>query len=492
MTNIFNEILKEGCISLKKTAIEDSYKNNIPYESLFLEIDKILALLQSARKSRTIAFLSERNIEAIIWILTILKADKIIAPINPLLPINQILSIIQRLRPSHLVISKSFINLINKQNLFEIKEVGDYKTTFLLQLNYHELQEEPNLPEELAIIFFTSGTTGIPKGVMISHEGALSFIKWATKYFKVGPSEKVAHLSPYSFDLFTFEIFSTILGGGSICIVPDSLKIFPIKLSKFISEKKINIIYTVPSLYINLINRGDLFSFNFKHLRKVLFAGEVFLSPKLKQLMDAFNNAIFYNLYGPTESNVCTFYEVNKNNFNENLPVPIGKPCPYCEVKLFAQNKIAAKKGEIIVSGPNVMIGYLNMPQESKQIFIWREGKKYLKTGDYAELLSEGSLRFLGRKDRLVKISGYRIELDEIEQVISRHERVNEVSVILKEEKDKKIIMAFIIPKAKIQKEDIYKFCMKFLPHYSIPSEIYLVKKLPLTETGKINRKNLL
>jgi L-proline---[L-prolyl-carrier protein] ligase len=325
-----------------------------------------------------------------------------------------------------------------------------------------------------AYILFTSGSTGEPKGVEVTHAAALAFARWARRTFRLGTKDAVAGLSPLNFDLSTLEVFAAALGGAALEVVPDALKLFPGALLKRL--RGVTVIYAVPSLLSSLVphlERGAL-----PRLRLVLFAGEVFPPRPLAAWMRALPRAKFYNLYGPTETNVCTFHRVARPP-RAGASAPIGRPVPGARVAL-------RPDGEIWVSGPTVMKRYHGRPALTRAAFARLGGRRYYKTGDLASRDARGDLVWRGRKDDQIKLRGYRIEPAEVEAALRRDPAVKEAAVAAR---GGKLVAWVAAPRGSADR--LRRGCAQRLPSYMIPETFRFRRELPKDARGKLDRGGL-
>ena len=358
------------------------------------------------------------------------------------------------------------------------------------------------IDQDLAYILFTSGSTGTPKGVMLSHLNALTFVNWACDTFAISSTDRLSNHAPLNFDLSVFDIFAAIKTGAAISLVPEGLSTFPTRLSSFIQDQRITVWYSVP-MVLTLLTRGKLDERDLSQLRLVLFAGEVFPIKHLRNLRGMLPRPRMANLYGPTETNVCTWYEVGQIPENQTTPVPIGKACANMGVIAIdeAGRRIVAsgEEGLLYARGSNVMQGYYARPSESAACFInnpfasGRDERLYC-TGDWVTLDEQGDFLLIGRKDHMIKTGGYRVELGEIEAVMIAHPAVNEaVALAIPDETIGKSIHAIVAinHSNSVNATELKRHCAEKLPPYMIPQQIEFRDSLPRTGNGKIDRQRL-
>jgi amino acid adenylation domain-containing protein len=330
---------------------------------------------------------------------------------------------------------------------------------------------------DLAYILYTSGSTGRPKGVMISHRNALTFVNWACEQFSLQPGDTFSSHAPFHFDLSTFDLFAAASAGGTVTVVPGMAALFPVRLAQWIGSEEVTVWYSVPSALSMLVRYGGLDQHPLDSVRLLLFAGEVFPNKYLAELMRLVPRARFFNLYGPTETNVCTFHEVVDPPAPDDPPIPIGKPCANtrCLVEDEAGNVVSAPgvEGELVVQGSIVAQGYWGNPARTAEGF---PAPYTYRTGDVVQW-SDGRqgrvLRFVGRRDHMVKSRGYRIELGEIETALYSQADVDEAAAVaVPDELLGSRILAFCVAPAVLDEEKL--------------------KRLPRTPNGKVDRALLL
>jgi amino acid adenylation domain-containing protein len=354
-------------------------------------------------------------------------------------------------------------------------------------------------PDDLAYILYTSGSTGKPKGVMLTHRNAVSFVDWCADTFAFAPQDRLSSHAPFHFDLSILDIYSSVKHGGTLVLIGEELGKNPLELARIVAELKISVWYSAPSILALMAQYGKLESRGASSLRLVLFAGEVFPIMHLKSLVKQWPHPRYFNLYGPTETNVCTFYEVPTPVPEERVdPMPIGKLCSHLEGMLVDAEGRRVKKGaegELCIRGAGVTSGYWNLPEQSSRSFIAVGTEpSYYRTGDVVVEESDGNLRYLGRKDRMIKKRGFRVELGEIEACLYRHPEIREVAVTaLADEKLGMKVHAHIACKhgEKLSLIELKKFCSERIPLYMIPDAFSFHSALPKTSTDKVDYQTL-
>ncbi len=357
--------------------------------------------------------------------------------------------------------------------------------------------------QDLAYILYTSGSTGTPKGIMHTHRSGLSFAVWAADVYGLSYEDKISNHAPLHFDLSTFDFFAGAVAGATTVIVPEAISKLPASLSGWIEREQITVWYSVPFALIQLLERGGLENHNLSSLRWVLFAGEVFPTKHLRRVMAALPHARFSNLYGPTETNVCTFYHVAPLPPDLEEAIPIEKPCANVEALIVDEENTPVKPGEtgeLLIRGGVVMRGYWGRPDLNERGFFRRrvfndqyEGVFY-RTGDLVQVLPDGNLKYLGRKDRQIKTRGYRVELDEVEAALLSFPGVEEAAAFpVPDGQGSALIEAAVTakPGAAFAGPAVLNHVTGRLPSYAVPVKVAILASFPRTSTGKIDRRRL-
>jgi amino acid adenylation domain-containing protein len=366
------------------------------------------------------------------------------------------------------------------------------------------LTEERSIETDLAYILYTSGSTGTPKGVMISHRASLTFVTWAAACAGLGEQDRVCSPAPLQFDLSVFDIFATCQAAACMVVLPQMTSMFPARLAEWMERERISVWYSVPSILTMLATHGNLRGFNLSRLRAIIFAGEVFPARHLSRLMAELPRAHYFNWYGPTETNVCTSFEVPAPRGEVlSAPVPIGKACANTEVfAVSSEGHLVSKpgeEGELYVRGPALMRGYWGQPDKTGQVLVrnqFQEAYDELayRTGDLVTLDEEGNYRFLGRLDGMVKTRGYRVELGEVEAALYEHPAVREAVVLpIPDDLLGSRLRAVISVNGSgdLTRLELLEHCRRRLPGYMVPDVVEFCDTLPRTSTGKVDRGRL-
>ncbi|MFC5718662.1 D-alanine--poly(phosphoribitol) ligase [Streptomyces gamaensis] len=349
-------------------------------------------------------------------------------------------------------------------------------------------------PCDLAAILYTSGSTGVPKGVQITHRNLANFIGWARAELDVGADDVFANHASFNFDLSTFDLFVALSVGAAVWIVEDSRARDVAALADGIREHGVTVWYSVPSILHLLTASGVLTDDVTASLRYVLFAGEVFPIPQLRAFADRLPaHTALYNLYGPTETNVCTYHRVRPKDLERDTPVPIGRPVPGACVSVVDDGRaveLPGAVGELIVEGDCVTPGYWRRADEPAAA-LHCQGRH--PTGDLVTY-EDGLLVYRGRKDRMVKLHGYRVELGEIEAAVLRHPAIAEAAVLVAGgDGTAHIALYYTLRPGALRPGlvQIKQHCARLLPRYMLPRTATRLDELPHNANGKTDYRQL-
>ncbi len=364
-----------------------------------------------------------------------------------------------------------------------------------------ELTESKNIcSDNPAYIMFTSGSTGFPKGSVMTHQNLLSFIGWASQTYDITPKDVFSNANPMYFDNSVFDFYASIFNGATMAPFDAETTRHPGELVKKVDEVNATIWFSVPSLLVFLLTMKALTTNVFRHIRVIIFGGEGFQKPKLKQLFDIFSYRVrIVNVYGPTECTcICSSYDIGRNDFDDMISLaPLGYLAPNFDYIIVDSNGNSTEEGELLLAGPQVSLGYYNDQERTYASFIQHPDiKNYpntvYKTGDIVRLDENKMLHILGRLDNQIKHMGYRIELEEIEAGFATLKYVDEVGVIYEKfENGLGQIKAFVKLNAQIEIDTIQQEIRKILAPYMVPKIIRLLENMPKNQNGKIDRLKL-
>lgn len=497
-------------------------EQRLTYRELDELSDRLASLLRAQGLTRgdRVGFYLNKSLFSVIAIYGILKAEATYVPLDPQAPPQRLAFIVEdcgmralitttskavslatALSPAHnlrcLIVTEE--TLPERPIVSGVAQMAWPQVTTFPADNHGTRQIE----SDLAYILYTSGSTGTPKGVMISHRAALTFVNWCCDTFAMQPTDRVSNHAPFHFDLSTFDLFASIQVGATVILVPEGTSVFPMSLANFIEQERISVWYSVPSALTRLVLHANLAERAWPDLRLVLFAGEVFPVAYLRQLMTLWPPQVdYYNLYGPTETNVCTYYRVPSLAADRIEPVSIGKACENTDAFAVddAGHLVAVGQvGELYVRGPSLLSGYWNLPDKTAAVLVtdpihrlWEQ--KAYRTGDLVRLEEDGNYTFLGRRDHQIKSRGYRIEIGDIEAALYGHAAVAEAVVIpIPDDEIGNRIQAVVALREgeTLTARALEQHCARYLPKYMLPEEIVFRPSLPKTSTGKIDRTRL-
>ena len=494
----------------------------LTYRELDDRTARVAALLnrEGVGAGQVVALFAPKTADAVVAMLGIARTGATYVPIDPNAPAQRAAQIVENCTARAVVTEpgklQQLIDILGETNPLELAlligpESNDTPGYGLEIRAWREIGGTDPLPSDRGVasetdpayLLYTSGSTGTPKGVTISHRNAMAFVEWGAETFDVRHEDRLSNHAPLHFDLSVFDIYVALSVGACVDLIPAEVAPFPVQLAEWIERRGITVWYSVPSALTRLLIHGNLDRFDYEHLRCILYAGEPFPVKHLRKVMERFPNTRFYNLYGPTETNVCTYHPLPSRLAPETDEIPIGRAC--ANTVVFAvtdEGRLAdpGEEGELWVRGPTVMLGYWGMPEKSATVltrnpFQSSYEERVYRTGDIVKLDEAGRYTFVGRRDHMVKSRGYRIELGEIETALYKHEAVKEAAAVaLPDEEVGSTIHAVITPKKDrvLTSREVQTFCMGHLPRYMVPETIVITEEsLPRTSTGKIDRMTL-
>lgn len=468
-------------------------------------------------KGGRVAVVAENSIEIITALIAILKAGGVFVPLDPQVPKLRLQAMVAEAEPQWFLIESKFLSALNeavtsttiKAEVITL-DYGDmydrppgelvHHDDYPLYMNPQKVLV-PMSPDDMCYIYFTSGSVGKPKGIAGRLKGIDHFIRWELQTLGLAEGTRVSQLTAPTFDAFLRDVFVPLCSGGTICVPDNEDTILNgRKLLTWLEDQQINLIHCVPSLFRSILNQETGPAF-FLALRHVLLSGEPLLPSDVKKWISRYGERIqLVNLYGPTETTMTKFAYFVQPGDQDRRFIPIGKPIEGTRaLVLDAKGRACAPGavGEIYIRTPYRALGYYNQPELTKEVFVQNPFKDdpndiVYKTGDLGRILDDGNFEFLGRKDQQVKIRGVRIELREIEDLMQGHPSVENAAVVdLEDVSNNKYLAAYVVLRKNADVGVLREFLAQNLPAYMVPSAIVVMDELPLTTSGKLDRRAL-
>ena len=449
-------------------------------------------------QNKPVGVFLDKSIESVYANLGILYAGDFYMNLDIKTPAERIRNIIQLVEPAAIISTtrqiKPIEGIIPSTTqvilLDEADEAADVDATAILRRLSTIIDTDPSC------IINTSGSTGTPKGVVLNHKSFFDFIEWAIDTFHFGDDLVMGSLSPIVFDIYSFELCMLMAKASTLVVLPAHLAAFPAKILEVLEQHKVNFLFWVPTIMVNIANMDLLSAFKLESLKTVWFAGEVFPTKQYNYWHHHLPQTTFANLYGPIEITLdCTYYIINKEIPDEE-PLPIGYPCRNTDILVLDDEdrlvKEANVEGELCVRGTSLAMGYYNNPEKTAAAFVQNPlNKAYpeviYRTGDIVCYSEEGLIMFKGRKDNIVKHQGYRTDLGEIEHVIINTLKLVKNGCIVYNQAEKQITL-FYEAEEEVPVTEFRLSIGKVLPKYMIPTAYHRLEQLQRNANGKIDR----
>ena len=456
-----------------------------------------------APKSK-VFFLIEKNISGYVALAAAMKAGLTYIPISPHLPKERYKLLHDALKPDGLIAGLDFESLYSTFDFFDASSMFVMPSSLPEESLSHRESAwapAPITEKEIAYIMFTSGTTGVPKGVMITQRAMLQYSQWAAAHCRADENDVIFGHTPLNFDVSVYAFGASIVSGAALLTIPSGQENNISYLSDALEKKNASVWISAPSLLTMFVRYNWLDRVSFTRLRIVSYAAEELPNSTLIRWMERFPGTEFHNLYGPTETTVTCLGHFYKKVPNPDDPVPIGIPHENTHVFLVDEHDRVITEpdvtGEIIVHSPGVSIGYFGDEAKTGEKFAsWGADSSFqscYRTGDLSYRDKDGTFFFLGRKDNQVKIRGYRVELGEIEFTLNQFPGVSRsaVTAVHSLKMDQKMLVAFVESRQNIGEPDVRYFCSQKLPAYMVPFRIRVLSDFPHNISGKIDRQFL-
>lgn len=498
-----------------RTAVVDSDGRQLSYSDLKAQSDAVAAWLHAAgiRPGDRVGVVLPKSLPAVVALFGIMKAGAAWVPVDASAPVERARRILADCEVRAIILDRRAVPLIEGPDgpgghlaaavvvgATNADESASGQLTPWLDVlaSTHPPVDIHRAPSDLAYLLYTSGSTGAPKGVMLTHANAISFVEWCASVFDVTDDDRFSSHAPFHFDLSVLDLYLPIRQGATVYLIGEALGKNPRELARFIATHRLTCWYSTPSILTLLSQFGGLEQHDCTSLRLVLFAGEVFPIKHLREITRQWPGPVFYNLYGPTETNVCTFARIpDRIAEDRDVPFPIGPPCTHCQaVVLDADGLEVPEGGEglLYISGPSVCAGYWHRPEENRAAFVQRPDGIWYNTGDVVRWHAEDGYIYVGRRDRMVKRRGFRIELGEVERALYSHPRVDEAAVVSVPDPEAGTrIVAFLSCHGGdgLSIIDLKAHCATKVPVYMSPDRFLFRSHLPRTSTDKVDYQAL-
>ena len=496
LIELFEETVK--CYPQKVAVIDKD--REITFSALHQQSLRLASRLISMgiAQNKPVGVFLDKSIESVYANLGILYAGDFYMNLDIKTPAERIRNIIQLVEPAAIISTtrqiKPIEGIIPSTTqvilLDEADETADVDATAILRRLSTIIDTDPSC------IINTSGSTGTPKGVVLNHKSFFDFIEWAIDTFHFGDDLVMGSLSPIVFDIYSFELCMLMAKASTLVVLPAHLAAFPAKILEVLEQHKVNFLFWVPTIMVNIANMDLLSAFKLESLKTVWFAGEVFPTKQYNYWHHHLPQTTFANLYGPIEITLdCTYYIINKE-IPDEAPLPIGYPCRNTDILVLDDEdrlvKEANVEGELCVRGTSLAMGYYNNPEKTAAAFVQNPlNKAYpeviYRTGDIVCYSEEGLIMFKGRKDNIVKHQGYRTDLGEIEHVIINTLKLVKNGCIVYNQAEKQITL-FYEAEEEVPVTEFRLSIGKVLPKYMIPTAYHRLEQLQRNANGKIDR----
>ena len=438
----------------------------------------------------------EKGVDVLVSFMGAAYSCNFYSPIDIDMPASRVNKILEVLQPALVVTTAAL-----KETFAGYDYDGDYlifEETAVLEADDQliEAARGKGIDTDLLYVLFTSGSTGVPKGVTINHRSVIDYIDWVTETFDITEQDSFGNQAPFYFDNSILDIYSTIKTGATTYIIPKNLFAQPVPLLEYLKEKKINTIFWVPSALIVVAKLKAFRNVDLSDtLQRVLFCGEVMPNKQLNTWRRFLPDVLYANLYGPTEiTDACTYYIVDRE-FSDDEPLPIGIPMANTDILILNDKNepvTGGETGELCVRGTSLSMGYYNNPEKTREAFVQNPLNPCVpeiiyRTGDLVKYNEYGEIIYLSRKDFQIKHMGHRIELGEIETAVSSLAEIA-LCCCLYDEKHQKIVL-FI--EEELDKAYINEQISRLVPEYMLPNKVITLGKMPINANGKIDRVKL-
>ena len=503
LTNVLDYLEKTVQVFSDKIGFLDE-KEEITFRDFQNNAKKIAMGIPAEWRRKPVVIFMKKSVRELEAFMGAVYSGNYYVPVDPDSPMERILKILSVVNSEVIICDKEYTGRLQEQLDVKVKIIpyedclkNEIDEDYLNEIRNHQLDTDP------LYVLFTSGSTGVPKGVIISHKSVIDYTEWLIETFEFSQTTIFGNQAPFYFDNSILDIYSTLKVGAKLCIIPEKAFVFPGKLLEYLKVNKINTIFWVPSALISVANANVLSNQELPDLEKILFCGEVMPNKQLNIWRRNFPDVLFANLYGPTEiTDVCACYIVDRE-FEDDEPLPIGKACKNMQILVLNEKDELCRTdevGELCVRGTGLSLGYFGNPEKTQTVFVqnplndaWSE--LIYRTGDLVKYNDRNELMYLGRKDFQIKHMGHRIELGEIETAAYSLEGIEQCCALYHDTKKQIVLFCSIVDSfiadSSISDKRIYAWLKNKVPRYMLPSVIRIKEVLPLNDNGKIDRVRL-
>lgn len=480
-------------LALKDASGQITYQE---YRNKSLAIARKILESNNGEIKKPVVIYLEKSKEVLVSFLGVAYSGCFYSPIDTEMPRSRVDKILEVLAPEIVITTNELrvnfekLNFNGSYIIYEDVEASEDDETIVKPYT------DRIIDTDLLYVLFTSGSTGVPKGVSICHRSVIDYIDWVTETFNITHEDTFGNQAPFYFDNSILDIYSCMKTGATLNIIPKKLFFQPVPLLEYIRDNKINTIFWVPSALIVVSKLKAFRNVDLSDiLKRVLFCGEVMPNKQLNIWRKFLPNVTYANLYGPTEiTDACTYYIVDRE-FSDDEALPIGIPMSNTDILVLNDDDklvIGDEVGELCVRGTSLAMGYYNNPEKTQTVFVQNPLNNAVpeiiyRTGDLVKYNEYGEIIYLSRKDFQIKHLGHRIELGEIETAVSSLEEVT-LNCCLYDEKHQKIVLFVDVD---VDRDFIKERIGKMIPEYMIPGKVVYLENMPINANGKIDRVKL-
>ncbi len=471
-----------------KTAVSDE-QTALTFSQLYCAAKRFSSVISAKTGGSTgapVILFSEKGVACYAALMGVLCSGSCYAPLDTKMPAERLRTVIKKLSAKAALtthdLAARLVDAGFEGALIYIEDINDYAP------EAEPVSVGADLP---AYILFTSGSTGEPKGVVLSRRAVTHHLMWQTERLNIGEDAVLGSQAPFFFDASMPDIFTPLFTGAELHLIPERLFLLPNKLTCYMNDRGINTLIWVPSALMLLSSAESFADMPIKDLGTVIFCGEVLPALHFNRWRTLYPEAIFVNMYGPTEAAYGCTYHIAERCCEQGENLPIGIPCEGTRILLLDESGSPSDTGELCIIGERLADGYLcDSETTAKRFTLSPDGERMYRTGDLARRNERGELKFLGRLDRQIKKQGYRIELGELESsayccsgVLNAHAMYD---------KDKGALLLYCVTDGSLSEKELYSALKKRLPTYMLPSRIAFINEMPLNPNGKTDERQLI